>query len=383
MKKLLYLFVLLAVTLTACGPTAPAATPTATETVTPAATSTPLPTPTETAIPTPAYPAEGYGPANFPAGVNPLTGLTVADPALLDRRPMVIKVSNLPRNVRPQWGLSLADIVFEYYTEEGSTRFAAVFYGKDASMVGPIRSGRFIDGDIVRGYKAVFAFGSAYIAEMTRFLNSDFASRLVVEGPNTPLFRYEPNGADYLVVNTADLSAYATQRNLQNTRQALDGMFFKLQAPEGGQAVTQVKIHYSLSIYSRWDYDATQGKYLRFSDAADIFNGQTEQYEQLTDRLTNQPLAFDNVVVLFVDHELYSPGIYDIQLSGSGDAYVFRDEHMYTVKWQRNATDVVTLLNADGTPFPFKPGNTWYEVVGLNTSVSATDQGISFKHLMP
>ncbi len=54
-------------------------------------------------------------------------------------------------------------------------------------MVGPIRSGRFIDADIVRGYKAIFAFGYAYVAEMDAFLDSDFANRLVVEGPSTPL----------------------------------------------------------------------------------------------------------------------------------------------------------------------------------------------------
>ena len=168
--------------------------------------------------------------------MNPLTGLTVANPALLERRPMVIKVSNLPRDVRPQWGLSLADIVFEYYTEEGSTRFAAVFYGNDAEMVGPIRSGRFIDAHIVRGYKAVFAFGSAYVAEMDRYLNSEFADRLVVEGPSTPLKRYDPNVYNYLVVNTADLSAYATSKGIENGRQNLDGMSFKLEAPAGGQA---------------------------------------------------------------------------------------------------------------------------------------------------
>ena len=197
------------------------------------------------------------GRANFPANVDPLTGLTVANPALLERRPMLIKVSNLPRNVRPQWGLSLADIVFEYYTEEGSTRFAAIFYGNDASMVGPIRSGRFIDDDLVRGYKAVFAFGSAYVAEMQRFNASDFANRMVVEGPGTPLTRYDPNGYDYLMVNTADLSAYATQQGF-NGVQNLDNMFFKLDAPAGGQPGAQIYVHYSGAIYNRWDYDPVQ-----------------------------------------------------------------------------------------------------------------------------
>ena len=386
MKKFLLVLVFLSVVLSACG-LVPAATPTMTPvpTGTPTSLETPTPLPTNTLTPTvtPPYPVEGYGPANFPADVDPLTGQRVTNPALLQRRPMVIKVQNLPRNGRPQWGLSLADIVFEYYTEEGTTRFAAIFYGNDASMVGPIRSGRFIDADIVRGYKAMFAFGSAYKAEMDRYTSSDFANRLVIEGANTPLTRYDPKGFDYLVVNTADLSAYATKRGL-NTPQNLNNMLFKLPAPDGGQPVTQVYVRYSGAIYNRWDYDPTSGTYLRFSDAVDANNGITqEQYTQLTDRLTNQPIAFDNVVVLYVNHPLYSPNIYDIQLIGTGDAYAFRDGQAYKVKWVRNATDVVSLTNPDGTPFAFKPGTTCFEVIGLKSTLTQTAQSWRFTHFMP
>ena len=393
MKKLVYLLVILSVVLSACGAAStPAATPTSPATVaptpadtpTPAPTSTPLPTDTPSPSPTPAYPPEGYGPAVFPAGVDPLTGLKVALPALLDRRPMLIKVSNLPRDVRPQWGLSLADIVFEYYTEEGTTRFAGVFYGNDASMVGPIRSGRFIDANLVRGYKAVFAFGSAYVAEMDRFMNSEFANRLVIEGLSTPLKRYDPNGYNYLVVNTADLSAFATQKGMGNTKQDLNGMFFNLAAPAGGLPGTQAYVRYSSAIYNRWDYDLASGRYLRSSDNADATTGISgEQYLPLTDRLTNQPIAFDNVVFLYVNHELYSPGIYDILLSGSGDAYAFRDGQAYKVTWHRNDTDVVSLANPDGSPFAFKPGTTFFEVIGLGSTVEQTGQSWRFTHFMP
>jgi hypothetical protein len=384
MKNLFAVLILLSILLVACGP-APTASPTAavaTETSTQAASPTPLPTDTPIPTPTPSYPPEGYGPANFPTDVDPLTGLKVADPALLNRRPMLIKVSNLPRTVRPQWGLSLADIVFEYYTEEGTTRFAAVFYGNDAQMVGPIRSGRFIDGYLVRGYKAVFAFGSAYVAEMNRYLHSEYANRLVIEGPETPLTRYDPNGLDYLMVNTADLSAYATQRGI-NGQQDLNGMLFKLAPPVGGQPGTQAIVRYSGSIYNRWDYDAASGTYLRFSDTVDDFNVANEQYAQLTDRLTNQPIAADNVVVLYVNHQLYSPNIYDILLSGSGDAYIFRDGQVYQVKWLRNDPDVVSLVNPDGTPFAFKPGITWFEVIGISSTVGQSSGNWRFTHLMP
>lgn len=95
-KKLnLAIFIVLALLLvmTACAPTfelnEPAQTAVAltltamvppTETIAPTATSTPEPTATSTPtfVPTPLI--EPSGPDNFPTGVNPLTGLAVADP---------------------------------------------------------------------------------------------------------------------------------------------------------------------------------------------------------------------------------------------------------------------------------------------------------------
>ena len=387
MKKLLFVFATLSILLSACGsfpaistPT-PSGTPLASAT-SPSPTATPLPEPSLTPLP----PAIIYGPSNFPSNVNPLTGLPVADPALLDRRPLLVKVSNLPRNVRPQWGLSLADIVFEYYTEEGATRFAALFYGNNADMVGPIRSGRFMDVHLIRGYKAVFAFGSAYEKVIDRLYSSEFADRLVLEGgPDTPLKRYDPNGVNDLVVNTADLSAYITAQGVENGRQNLDGMSFDPAAPAAGQPGTQLFVRYSGVIYNRWDYDSVSGKYLRSADNADDYDNNNEQYVQSTDLLTGKPIAFDNVVVLFVitDHYIVSPEVVDIQFVGTGTAYAFRDGQVTQVTWKRDPTSVVSLTNADGTPFPFKPGTTFFEVMGAGSQVQQTGQSWRFIHAMP
>ncbi len=389
MKKLTLVLVFCALVLAACAPaTTPAPSPTTppTAAATSTVTETPTTAPTETATvsPTPAYPVEGLGPSNFPADVDPLTGLKVANPALLDRRPMLIKVQNLPRNSRPQWGLSMADLVFEYYTEEGGTRFSPIFYGSDADTVGPIRSGRFIDDYLVQGYKVVFAFGYAYVAEWNRFIHSNYANRLVVEGPGTPFKRYDPNGFDYLTIGTADLTTYATQKGIEPGRQDLSGMFFKLEAPAGGQPATQAYVRYSGSIYNRWDYDSATGKYLRSSDTVDVFTANdTEKYAPLTDRLNNQPIAADNVAIILVNYQQYSPGIWDVQLTGSGKAYLLRDGQIYQVQWQRSAAGVLTLTNADGTAFAFKPGNTWFELMGLNTTVEQNGQSWRFMHKMP
>lgn len=380
MKKLFHL-VFLAALLAACGQ---GFGPVATET--PSPSETPAPTATPSPEPTPLYPPEGYGPSGFPPDVSPLTGLHVADPALLERRPLLVKVTNLPRSARPQWGLSLADIVIEYYTEEGSTRFAALFYSNDAEIVGPIRSARFMDAHLVRGYKAVFAFGSAYSKVLERLYGSEFTDRLVIEGPNAPLTRYDPNGFNHLVVNTADLSAYMTQRGVANGRQSLDGMSFRLEAPEGGQPGEQFVVRYSGSIFNRWDYDPESGKYLRFHETDDDFSGGlNEKFTQAVDRLNDQPLAFENVVVLFATHEYYNtnPEVIDTQLLGTGTAYVFRDGQAYQVTWQRNASEIISLANPDGTPFLLKHGTTWFEIVGTRTTVEQNSPSWRFRHLMP
>jgi Protein of unknown function (DUF3048) N-terminal domain/Protein of unknown function (DUF3048) C-terminal domain len=423
LKKTSILALALVMFFTACGPAsaritatlvptlavaASTSTPRAskTPTLTPTATMVPE-TPTPTASPTPAYPPEGRGPDNFAANVDPLTGLEVKDPSLLDRRPIVIKVENLPREHRPQWGLSMADLIYEYYTEEGSTRFAAVYYGSDAERVAPIRSGRFFDSNVVQMYKAVFVYGSAYPDVQNRFFNSDFAGRLILEiGTKScpSLCRYDPNGLNLLASNTAALKDYLKTRKVDNSRQNQDGMFFKLEPPAGGETADKVFVRYSGAIYNRWDYDAATGRYLRFSDKQNDLNRNNEVYEQLTDRLTGQPIAADNVVTLCAPHQYYvktaESEVIDIIMDnrvasytgcdgqtykgGSGPAYVARDGKIYKVTWQRSSkSSVLTLVNPDGSPFPFKPGQTWFEVIGASSTVGPNIGGLwHFTHVM-
>jgi hypothetical protein len=61
---------------------------------------------------------------------NPLTGLPVQDPALLDLPAALVSISHFPVEARPQAGLSYAPWVFEVYITEGATRFLATFYGE-------------------------------------------------------------------------------------------------------------------------------------------------------------------------------------------------------------------------------------------------------------
>jgi hypothetical protein len=362
---------------------------TLTSTLTPTPSLAASPAPGQIVSPTLGYPAEGYGPSNFPVDIDPLTGLKVDDPSILDRRPLIIKVANLPRLYRPQWGLSKADQVFEYYIEEGTTRFAAVFLGQDASMVAPIRSGRFFDNHLIAMYKANFAFGSADYRVRDLLYNEPYADRLVVESYCPPMCRFEPESRNYLMTNTVDLTTYINQRNVSggNKKQNLDGFWFNRQIPADGEPASRVFVRYSAAIYNRWDYEPESGKYYRYSDVDNDFeNGKNEKYEQLTDRLTGEPISADNVVVMVVPHEyiLRTPEIVDIIVSGPGKAYLFRDGISFELRWYRNAKDqIFTLVGKDGKTFPLKPGNTWFEVVSTSTKMENTGEDWRFTFKIP
>ncbi len=362
--------------------------PTPSQTALPATATIPAPTSTQTNTPTPEI--QAYGPDNFPSDVNPLTGLRVADPTLLDRRPLSVKVQTFPRGQRPPFGVSLADLVFDYYQNNGLTRLHAVFYGQNADRVSPIRSARLFDRHPVRMYKSILAFGGADRRILNTLVNSEFANRLVLEGARNcpPMCRIDPNGFNYLSTNTAELSKYADENGIDNTRQDLNGMTFDPQVPVGGASGAQLFTRYSISAYVRWDYDRANGNYLRFQDTQED-TGQGEAYAPLMDGLTNQQITANNVLVLYVLHEyIYKSGnseIVDIKLEGSGDGYAFRDGQVYAITWNRPGPDsLVTFTLKDGRPFPLKPGNTWFQIIGQSSKMETqTDGALRFTSTIP
>ncbi len=406
-RTLIFSSLALILALAACGqattpaPTAtslPTLVLTATNTAVPTETSTPTSTPTlvHTATPSVTPTPVVYGPKDFPDGINPLTGLQVANPAILNCRPVAVKVNIVPRTTnRPPWGISFADIVYDYYHNAGYNRFHAIFYGNDAELVGPIRSARMLDHELVRMYQSVFAYGFADQIINSRILNSEYANRLILEGQRadcpptaqTPLCRYEPSGSDFLLGSTKSMTEYAKNKGVTTDGMDLTGMYFTTQFPSDGQLATQLYVRYSGDDYVRWDYDPASGKYLHFQD--NVYDqGQGEEYAPLLDRVNNLQVTAENVVVLYVRHEYFRqpPGeIVDILLSGTGKAVAFRDGQAYQVNWNRaNINSVLTLTQADGSPFPFKPGKTWFQVVGQTSTVTQpTPESWRFQFVIP
>ena len=307
------------------------------------------------------------GPDNFPAGIDPLTGEVVTDPDNLNRRPMVVKISNAPPLVRPQAGIGAADIVYEHYAEGGLTRFSAIFYGDAPNRVGSIRSARLIDYELMPMYKGLLAFSGASIGVEDRLNTSDFADRLykgVLFG--LPYFwRDETIEVPHnLFMNPNALWDLATENGV-NQRPDLHGMAFLEDAPPGetGDA-TDIDIRYRATRVL-WQYDPELGRYRRFADGQGHYDANT--LEQVT---------ASNVVIIYADHEYTD--IVESEFQGSksysievklwfeGDAILFRDGKRYDGKWVRpTREDMISLRTNDGQLLYFKPGKTWFEVVRL------------------
>ena len=77
----------------------------------------------------------------------PLTGVATDAAGLWPV--LVTKIDNHDR-ARPQYGINSADVVFEEIVEGGLTRFAALFHSENPEIVGPIRSVRTSDFDLLR-----------------------------------------------------------------------------------------------------------------------------------------------------------------------------------------------------------------------------------------
>ncbi len=340
----------------------------------------PEPTAENNAQPSPTVEAV-IGPETYPAGINPLTGLPV-DEAQLNHRILAIKISNFPRYVRPQAGLGQADMVFEHYSEGGTTRFTAIYYGTDAERVGPIRSARLIDTVIPEMFKSALVASGSSNGVLQRLGFKDWFNLVIAEttGYQCPiLLCMETEDTNSLYSSTVAIKQVLAGKGY-DVRQPFRGVSFSNQVPQGGAAVNSLRIEYSSEARTEWQYNTGTGLYERWNDK------DTAEMQPHLDGATNKQITAANVVVLFIPHvvdfsipEDFDTGGFtghfstEIQLWGSGSAWVLRDGQLVQATWVRlNQGDMVGLVDGNNNGIHLKPGQTWYQVVGL-TSETVTD----------
>ena len=353
-----------------------------------------LPPPSTATSPATAVSASGNEPAsspvppdpeieglyNFPDNVNPLTGLVVEDPSRLERRPLMVKVSNFPRAGRPHAGLSFADMVFEYYIGYGLNRFMGIYLSTDASQVGPVRSGRLVDAQLGEMYQGLVFYANAD-PQVDDVLLQELGPRALAEKwiPSPPKYRIgKVLDETTLFVNTAELTDYVNRKNeVSNGRRDLRGMIFSEMIHPVNKPATSLGVQFWTTTRGEWHYDPQTGKYLRWIEEV---KGDNEiAMIPLVDRMTNEQLTFSNIVILYATYVEYAPTLHDIKMfdNTSGKrAIFFRDGVMIEGSWKTVSNGrPIQFFNSWGLPMHLKPGNTWIVITGDASTFEESDPG--------
>ena len=313
----------------------------------------------------------------FEPGVNPLTGLPVSDPAILERRPVMVKVSNWPREGRPHAGLSQADLVFEYYIGFQMNRFVAVYYGEDSEWIGPVRSGRLVDAQLANLYQGLLGYGNADPQVDEVILDAIGARALAFNYlPCPAMCGTSTYAATGVHANSSALTDHALAIGVPNDMPDLRGMYFQDEIPANGEPGWTLRVEYANFSIMQWYYDEETADYHLWMEAED---GGTLILAPMNDRNNGQPVAFDNLVVMFAEYVEYAPSLHDILIEGKytlQDALLFRDGQVIRGTWRTpDPGRPVIFETLDGGPMPLKPGRTWVVIAGLNSQISWPEEG--------
>ncbi len=339
-----------------------------------------LPTTDLSALLTPTPFPDIEGLLNFPENVNPLTGLVVEDPSRLDRRPVMVKISNFPRTGRPHAGLSFADMVFEYYIGYGLNRFMGIYYGQDVSQAGPVRSGRLVDAQLGEMYQGMLFYGNAD-PQVDEVLLGELGWRAMAEKdlPSPPKYRIGKKlDETTLFVNTAELTDYADRwHSDSNTKRDLRGMIFSDLIHPDNVPATELGVQFWTTTRGEWKYDPQSGKYLRWIE--EVKGDNKIEMIPLVDRLNEQQISFSNIIIVYATYIEYAPTLHDIQIfdnTSGKPAIFFRDGVMVRGTWRTPSNGrPLQFLNPWGLPYHLKPGNTWIVITGDSSLFSETEPG--------
>jgi hypothetical protein len=287
-----------------------------------------------------------------PDPVQPLTGQPLRDKKLLSKVALVVKVSN-DRKARPQTGINEADIVFEAWGA-GPTRFATIWHSRDADFVGPIRSCREQDVNLVGEFNgAVFACSGGNPGNNALVRNSDMM--LITEGRG-PGWELDPNRSRPHKTH-ANTRLLRTNAGPERTGPAQQ---FHYRAPGEAPTVGTPTSGFDLqiqSVFVQWRYDKPSRKYFRAQD-------------HLPHLLTDgRQVSTENVIIVWLDYyrshtDARSP---DGRSTGKGAATVFTGGRMIHGMWKRKTRRAPFAFTDDkGHAILLTPGRTFIELPNSN-----------------
>jgi hypothetical protein len=289
-------------------------------------------------------------PAISPETGNQLVSPFTGEPVKSLGPVLAVKIDNLAA-ARPQTGLTRADIVYVLQVEGGLSRFMAVYSSHFPPVIGPVRSAREDDLQLLRQFgRPAFAYSGAHprllpIVERARIVDL-YSGR--VGGYYRVSSRYAPHN---LYAHSSQLVAQA-----RGASRPHDIGFRFGPAPAGGRATPAMSVRYPAASYTfRWSRSAN--RWLVGMDGAPARSTEGGQ------------LGAPTVVIQYVKVgtarflEWGGPAPYS-HSTGSGRAVVLRDGKAWTVHWVRpHGREGTTFTTGSGQRMTFARGQMWVLLV--------------------
>jgi len=274
---------------------------------------------------------------------SPFTGEPV--PAL--NRVLAVKIDNI-QYARPQTGLTRADIVYTLPVEGGLSRFLAVFSSHYPHVIGPVRSAREDDLELLRQFgRPAFAYSGA-TAALLPYIHRTARIVDLYSGITRGYYRDNSRIAPY------NLYAHTPQllRQAPGASKARDIGFRFGPPPPGGKALRSTSVAYPAASF-RFTWSAAKGRWLVSMDGAPARTTDGGRFSPATVVIQHTTVRTSRFL------EYGKPPPY-AESTGSGTALVLRDGKAWTTHWSRpNANGGTTFTTTSGRRMTFSQGQVW------------------------
>jgi hypothetical protein len=265
-------------------------------------------------------------------------------------------------DARPQVGLEHTDLVFEELVEGGLTRYVAVWQSDVPAEIGPIRSIRPMDPDMISPLGGIVAYSGG----QQRFVQAMKATGVynAIHGqPDTAevMYRTDAKRAPHnVIVRATQLIALHADLAPPPQQFAFAPDLASSTAVREGAAIARVDLRFAAPSQPFWTFDAATGRYLRGQAGAPDLDGSGAQLGAVNVIVIRVPVGNDG-------------GVPKTELVGSGEAWVSSGGKTASATWTKtDQTGLIRLVDATGTVVRLAPGNSWIELVPLSGSADFT-----------
>jgi Protein of unknown function (DUF3048) N-terminal domain/Protein of unknown function (DUF3048) C-terminal domain len=258
----------------------------------------------------------------------------------------------------PQIGLDSADVIYIEQVEGGLTRIAAIYSNVIPPSIGPIRSARISDIDILAQYGRVgFAFSGAQSKLLPVIAGANLENIGAERNPpsiySRDASRSEPTNM-FLDANALLNKTIETEKKTIDTVKSVGWQFGPMTKSESlAGNILGVKIHWPAAKYEiRWF--SSEKRWLIFYGGKPDLDGSGKQ------------LGSTNFVIQIVPitNSIYHDKVGGVtpfsNTVGSGSGYLLRDGKAIEIKWQRPVATAGTIWTlSDGSIANFADGQVW------------------------